>query len=105
MRGWSQTELAEKIHKTRTLISHIESLGKVHPETLKQILHVLETNEEELEYLAKPPTANQNSSTKDLLHRIALLEEENYHLREISKLQKDLILLLQNKKPEDEEAK
>lgn len=41
MKGLTQQQLADKIHKTRPLISSIEQTGKVNIYTLKQICEVL----------------------------------------------------------------
>lgn len=44
MKNLTQQELADKIHKTRPLISSIEQTGKVNIYTLKQICEVLDIN-------------------------------------------------------------
>lgn len=42
--GLTQEELAQKVHKTRPLISLIERHGKGNPETISKILEVLNIN-------------------------------------------------------------
>lgn len=95
--GLSQSQLAEKINKTRTLVSYIEKEGKVHPDTLKQILIGLEMREEELEYLGSRP-AKDFEEVKYLKMQNEMLLEQLNHLKELYRLQKDLIELLQQKK-------
>src|SRR5262245_29942749 len=51
----TQQELAEKIHKERPLISHIERTGKIHHQTFLQICKVLKVSPEQLEFASDEP--------------------------------------------------
>jgi transcriptional regulator with XRE-family HTH domain len=94
-KGLKQEELAEKINKTRPLISSIEQTGKANYYTLKKICEVLELDIHELENSAvkepsEPYGANQ-VQLNNLKKRIKELEEDNSNLRSLVAAQLDLI--------------
>lgn len=87
--GLSQGELAEKINKTRPLISHIESTGKVNSYTLQKICKVLNLEAEDL--------LNENDelyvSKKDIRLKKDLLQmqEKVEILEELVRSQREII--------------
>jgi transcriptional regulator with XRE-family HTH domain len=94
-KGFKQEDLAERINKTRPLISSIEQTGKVNHYTLKKICEVLEIDINELEnsvvsepsalFLSKQPNFNSLNS------RIKEIEEDNKNLRSLILAQSELI--------------
>lgn len=101
-RGLTQAELADKIHKTRSLISHIEQTGKVHTETYHLILDVLEMGEDQLKKLDKSIGGSQSVSEtmqemEQLKSDLARMESENLMLRELIENQRRLIGFLEKK--------
>jgi transcriptional regulator with XRE-family HTH domain len=95
--GLTQQDLADKVHKTRPLISSIEQTGRVNDVTLKKICQVLDLDINELK-TANNVIVNQFVSAKQ---RFEELQRENINLKlEIASLkdlvdtQKDLIELL-----------
>lgn len=96
-KGWSQEKLAEKIQKTRGLISHIENTGKANSYTLEKITRLLnidvstvrddETENSSEFYLSEKINTKQ---INDLKEKIKLLEE----LRDT---QKELISIFKNR--------
>lgn len=105
-KGYTQEQLADKINKTRPLVSHIEQTGKVNAYTLKKICQVLDVDQVALENeLNEPPThyARENSSAAE----IRRLKEENATLKELVSMQKEVIQELREKyaKPRAKAAK
>lgn len=101
-RGLTQSDLADKINKTRPLISHIEQTGKVHPYTLRLILDALDIDEETLlqvneNYIpyvsrnTKTPENTQKEEMDQMKKIIELLERENEALRRLVDTQDDMI--------------
>jgi transcriptional regulator with XRE-family HTH domain len=86
----TQEDLAEKVNKTRPLISSIERTGKVHPNTLRLILQALDMQEEELENLL---TDTPTSQSLQLAEEISQLKNENHLLRQLVKTQEELLEL------------
>ena len=86
--GMTQSELAEKINKTRPLVSHIESTGKVNAYTLQKICGVLNLeledlmNEGEELYQSKKNLYAKNELIQ-LKEKVLLLEELVQSQREI----------------------
>lgn len=80
-KGLTQAQLAEKIHKTRPLISHIEQTGKVHHDTVNAICRVLGISFESLNQVEDP------SQVYDMPTREAFdfLKRENEHLKMLVK--------------------
>jgi transcriptional regulator with XRE-family HTH domain len=96
--GMTQEDLAEKIGKTRPLISQIENTGKVKNNTLREICKVLDIDLndpefhaffEEREVYEKTPKTNG----KD----VEAMERELKTLRELIAAQKEIIAHLKNK--------
>ena len=101
-RGLTQEDLAEKINKTRALVSHIEQTGKANYYTLQLITQVLNTNEEELELVGSTDKPYENPETDT---KVEMLEEkleqyksENKMLKDMISSQKKLIQLLEKTK-------
>ena len=101
--GLNQVELAEKIGKTRGMVSHIEVSGKVNYYTLKQIAEALGTTALYIEQYhenngempsnisAQVPTYSPNQEA---------LANENKLLKEIIAYQRKLIAVLEDSKSE-----
>lgn len=97
-KGLSQDELAEKIGRTRPLISHIEVTGKVSAFTLNKICRALGITPDELENsLAEKPAGFQGQSEKNLRKEIERLKEEISLLRDLADSQKEIIRGLKEK--------
>jgi transcriptional regulator with XRE-family HTH domain len=95
-KGLKQEELAEKINKTRPLISNIEQTGKANHYTLKKICEVLDLDINELEssVVAEPTKLNdgfQQQQLFSLTNRIKEIEEDNDNLRSLVSAQSELI--------------
>jgi transcriptional regulator with XRE-family HTH domain len=100
VKGITQEELADKIGKTRPLISQIESTGKVKASTLRQICKILDIDPEDPELVSfleenEIYTRNTKSSEHEALKR------EVDMLRELVQAQKEIIehLRKQAKRP------
>lgn len=105
IKGYTQQELADKIHKTRPLISHIEQTGKVNYHTLKAVSIALGTTPEELERYTAERLLSEPVHTAELSGELIALRNENkmqkqeiLTLRELVNSQKQLIKVLQAKK-------
>lgn len=107
-RGLTQSDLADKINKTRPLISHIEQTGKVHPYTLRLILDaldidedtLLQVNENYIPYVSRTTKTPDNTQKEDMDQMkkiIELLERENEALRRLVDTQEDMIRDLRKK--------
>jgi transcriptional regulator with XRE-family HTH domain len=95
-KGLRQDELAEKINKTRPLISNIEQTGKANHYTLKKICEVLDLDINELEssVVAEPSKLNDGFQQKqlyNLTNKIKDIEEDNHNLRSLVSAQSELI--------------
>jgi transcriptional regulator with XRE-family HTH domain len=95
-KGLKQQELAEKINKTRPLISNIEQTGKANHYTLKKICEVLDLDINELEssVVAEPSKLNDGFQQKqlyNLTNKIKDIEEDNHNLRSLVSAQSELI--------------
>jgi transcriptional regulator with XRE-family HTH domain len=95
-KGLKQEELAEKINKTRPLISNIEQTGKANHYTLKKICEVLDLDINELEssVVAEPSKLNdgfQQQQLYNLTNKIKDIEEDNHNLRSLVAAQSELI--------------
>lgn len=75
IRNLSQSELAEKIGRTRALISHIEQTGKINYYTLKDILKVFKMSEDEFDNY-EPKEMFIQYSEEDLRNQIQALRQE-----------------------------
>jgi transcriptional regulator with XRE-family HTH domain len=99
-RQLTQQDLAEKIHRTRPLISHIEQTGNVHQDTLKKICQVLNMTYDQLNKVGESSHGYHSASDEQvskLKEEIEKLERENSLLREIKEFQKNKIEDLEKK--------
>lgn len=103
--GLSQKELADKIGRTRALVSHIEQTGKINHSTLLSILKVFNMDMHAFEnfesHHAKPHSLKeklQEENTATLLQeRLDSYQKENKVLKELVESQKEIISILRNK--------
>ncbi len=94
----SQEQLAEKINKTRPLVSHIEQTGKVNIHTLKKICQVLDLSIEDLENEGNESiNLPKNNSIQALKAEIDRLTDEIAMLKELVATQKEFIAELKAK--------
>lgn len=96
--GLNQVELAEKIGKTRGMVSHIEVSGKVNYYTLKQIAEALGTSASYIEQyhdVAEIPSKSSHHATPIYSPNHEALENENKLLKEIIAYQRKLIAVLE----------
>ncbi len=100
-KGITQDELSEKVHKTRSLLSHIEKTGKVNAYTLEKIIEALGMSKAEFDNF--DPSCNViRSAAKDKGSEMGLLRErltisikENRVLKELVLMQRKLIVLME----------
>lgn len=99
-KGLTQQELADKIHKTRPLISHIEQTGKVNYDTLTQISKALGISVDEMENIVNEPAHGYQatSTIEKYVQLIEQLKKENEMLKELLSSQKEIIEMLKRKK-------
>ncbi len=98
-KGLTQQELAERIFKTRPLVSHIEQKGIVNERTLADIRKVLDMPEQDnlLNNECTPYDTNPvqqkflQQEIEHLLREIEWLKSENDVLRKLADTQKQLI--------------
>jgi transcriptional regulator with XRE-family HTH domain len=81
LRNLTQSDLAERINKTRALVSHIEQTGKVNHYTLLKILKVLKVSEEEFD----------NLNPEQINHTLKQSDSSNEQERIISQIQEKLV--------------
>ena len=99
-KGITQQDLADKINKTRPLISSSEQTGRVNIYTLKQICQVLDmdfkkvSNSTQIDILVNKDEDRIEKLTAD----IATLKRENKMLLELVETQKETIQLLKGRK-------
>lgn len=97
-KGITQEELAEKINKTRPLISSIEQTGKANYYTLRKICEVLELEWDETTNMVNDPKAPYGlSKNAKQAEQIKQLEKELAQLQLLVQSQADLILALKEK--------
>jgi transcriptional regulator with XRE-family HTH domain len=89
-----QEDLAEKINKSRPLVSHIEQTGKVNYYTLKKICKVLDIDISTLDSVAAEPGNKTSDNYKSEIKR---LQDEIDLLRELVQSQKEVIAELRKK--------
>ncbi len=92
IKGWSQQKLADHIHKTRPLISHIESTGKVNHETLMSICKALKVAPELLQSASDEPLPEYSFQSAE----VRLLKAEIEKLLAELKLKDEMIAILKN---------
>lgn len=95
-KGYTQEQLAEKINKTRPLVSHIEQTGKVNAYTLKKICEVLDIRPEDLDNEVYEPHAHYQ--TDNAASEIKRLKEEIAILKDLVSMQKEVIMELKEKR-------
>jgi len=89
----TQQQLAEKIHKERPLISHIERTGKIHHQTFLQICKALKVSPEQLEFASDEPVGLYSTeSTKEILN----LKIEIANLKNELRLKDEIIQVLKD---------
>lgn len=91
IRGFSQQELADLIHKGRPLISHIENTGKVNHATLMSICKALQITEEQLTSISEEPFLGWRT---DAAGEQKLLNAELDRLKTEIRLKDEMIQLL-----------
>ena len=96
-RGWSQEELAEKVNKTRALISHIENTGKVNSYTLNYICKVLNLDVSTLMENSSISPSDFFFSEKNSKKEIKILLEKIKLLEGLVESQKELIASLKGR--------
>lgn len=107
IKNLSQTQLAERIGRTRALISHIEQTGKVNYYTLKDILKVFKMSEEEFDNYEPKDLMIQYSEEdlrneiNDLKKEIEAVRKERDMLKENNDLYKKLIRSYEKEKGEE----
>lgn len=91
-KGLTQEQLAEKIDKTRPLISSIEQTGKVNHYTLKKICKVLNLDINILENSSAEPQESYNAKDQNSLQeQLTQMSLELSYLKNLVESQKDLI--------------
>ncbi|MFN4973449.1 MAG: helix-turn-helix domain-containing protein [Bacteroidota bacterium] len=94
----TQQDLAERINKTRPLISNIEQTGKVNYYTLVKICEVLEVDIDSLHQMVEEPDSYYPSAdSKNKNQRLQQLERQIEQLNMLVDSQKDLIVALKEK--------
>jgi transcriptional regulator with XRE-family HTH domain len=83
LKGLSQQDLADMIHKGRPLISHIENTGKVHHATLVKICKALQITPEQIQSTSNEPDFPYGAATHD---------EHLLMKAELEKLRNELLL-------------
>lgn len=91
-KGLSQQELAQKINKTRPLISHIEQTGRVNSYTLIAISEVLGVSLDDIDNIINEP--DSQSFTDSTIKR---MQDEISLLKALVESQEQTILLLKEK--------
>jgi transcriptional regulator with XRE-family HTH domain len=100
-KGLTQQDLADKINKTRPLISHIEQTGKVNSYTLNKICKALQVDITILESMVNERGITYFSGKEgDPAHykeEIRRMNEEIKLLKELISSQKEIIISLREK--------
>lgn len=103
IKGLTQDELADKINKTRALVSHIEQTGKVNNYTLNAIIKALGISADDFEKFdgknsLRPYNTVENEEAHILKERIEHYQKENKALKELIASQKKIIAILEKGK-------
>lgn len=97
-KGLTQEDLADKVNKTRPLISAVEQTGKVSPHTLKKICEVLEVDEIEFDNIVNEPLSVYKATPNPAFEeKLQVLQKEIDHLNRLVSMQQDLIEALKDK--------
>ncbi len=94
----TQDQLANKIGRTRALISHIEQTGKVNHYTLAAIAKSLSLTIDDIEFIDEKQTVTTKKQILEndtLRNEIGNLKKENALLKEFVESQKKLIATLE----------
>lgn len=92
IKGLSQQQLADLIHKARPLISHIESTGKVNHDTLLSICKALKVSPELMVSAADEPVPDYTFVSQE----VKLLKAEIEKLTAELKLKDEIISMLKS---------
>ena len=84
----TQQQLAEKIHKERPLVSHIERTGKIHHQTFIDICKALKVSSEQLEFASDEPFGSYG---RDSGNEIQALKAEIDRLKSELKLKDEIL--------------
>lgn len=106
-KGLTQQDLADKINKTRPLISHIEQTGNVNYNTLTEIGKVLNISLTDIENIVNEPQPEYKKAqhkTSDQREEIERLKEEITNLKELVRTQREMIELLKKGKGKKKKA-
>lgn len=102
-KGLTQQGLADKIGKTRPLVSSIEQTGIVNVHTLRDICKALDIDQEEVDQIGSindpmfPYSGKKIKEIEEQLRaEIKKLKSENEMLKDLAESQKDLIKFLKN---------
>jgi transcriptional regulator with XRE-family HTH domain len=106
IKGISQEQLANKIRRTRALISHIEQSGKANYETLMLILNYFNISKEDFDNFEqnqiKPNKSKdytyQIEEIESLKNQLGHCQNENKILIELIESQKEIIKFLKSKR-------
>ena len=96
-KGWSQDYLAEKIQKTRGLISHIENTNKANLITLEKISKALNIDLNTINDDTTENSADFYLSEKQNRKEIYELQEKIKLLEDLNTSQKELIKIFKNR--------
>ncbi|XZF13065.1 helix-turn-helix domain-containing protein [Chitinophagaceae bacterium MMS25-I14] len=108
----TQQDLADKIGRTRSLVSFLERTGSVNKYTLKEVADALNVSEDVLEDLDGKfsPTENTGEERNEYVGPNAVYEEltrqlrsEIAHLKETVKQQWDLLFALAGRRPQEQQ--
>lgn len=106
-KGLTQQDLADKINKTRPLISHIEQTGNVNYSTLTEISKVLNISLNDIENIVNEPQGEykrNSSKAADNKEEIERLKEEITNLKELVRTQREMIEMLKKDKPKKKKS-
>lgn len=105
IKNLTQEDLAEKINKTRALVSHIEQTGKVNHYTHTLILKALNISFADFEDFNDKEILKSNiipsisaEEVSALKNKMEHYQKENFLLKELIDSQKKIIEVLENKK-------
>jgi transcriptional regulator with XRE-family HTH domain len=100
-KGLTQQDLADKINKTRPLISHIEQTGKVNFHTLSRICKALQIDMSNLENMVNekgmPYIFGKDGDISLYKEEIKRMSEEIELMKELISSQKEVIVSLRDK--------
>ncbi len=100
-KGFTQQDLADKIHKTRPLVSHIEQTGKVNSYTLTKICKALQIDMTALENMVNekgvPYMGGKEGDPAFHKEEVKRLNDEINLLKELISSQKEVIVSLREK--------